>query len=67
MSRSVVGLFAAAGAAMSALVGLLHGDLTWMMVVDAAGATGLAAYLALPPNKKSLVGHPVRMVRVTPR
>jgi len=52
MPRSMVGLLAAVGAAMSALVGLVHGDLTWVALADAAAATGLAAYLALPSNKK---------------
>jgi hypothetical protein len=54
MPRSMVGLLAAVGAAMSALVGLIHGDLVWLALVDAAAATGLAAYLALPPYKKNL-------------
>jgi hypothetical protein len=54
MPRSMVGLLAAVGAAMSALVGLSHGDLVWVMVADAAAATGLAAYLALPSTKKTL-------------
>jgi len=48
----MVGLLAAVGAAMSAVAGLTHGDLFWAVIVDAAVATGLAAYLALPPTKK---------------
>jgi hypothetical protein len=44
-----VGLLAAVGAAMSALVGFAHGDLVLVTVADAAVATGLAAYLALLP------------------
>jgi hypothetical protein len=52
MPRSVVGLLAAVGAAMSALVGLAHGTLVWFVITDAAAATGLAAYLALLPSKK---------------
>jgi hypothetical protein len=52
MPRSMVGLLAAVGAAMSALVGLTHGDLSWAALADAAAATGLAAYLALPSAKK---------------
>jgi len=48
----VVGLLAAVGAAMSALVGFARGDLVWMIIADAAAATGLGAYLALPPKKK---------------
>ncbi len=57
MPRSMVGLLAAVGTAMSALVGLAHGDLIWVVLVDAAAATGLAAYLALPPQKKVQLGY----------
>ena len=53
MPRSMVGLLAAAGAAITAIAGLAHGDLLWAAVVDAAAATGLAAYLALPATKKA--------------
>ena len=53
MTRNMaVGLLAAVGAAMSALVGLSHGDIIGVMLADAAVATGFAAYLALPPSKK---------------
>ena len=45
MSRGMVGLLAAVGAAMSALVGLAHGDIVWIAVADAAVATGLVAYV----------------------
>lgn len=49
----MVGLLAAVGAAMSALVSFAHGDLVWVTIADAAAATGLAAYLAAaPPIKK---------------
>lgn len=51
MPRSIVGLLAAVGAAMSALASLAHGDLIWVAVADAAAATGLASYLALAPTK----------------
>lgn len=44
MPRRMVGLLAAAGAAMSALVGLTHGDLVPAMIAAAAAATGTAAY-----------------------
>jgi hypothetical protein len=54
MPRTMVGLLAAVGTAMSALVGLAHGDLVWLIIADAAAATGLAACLALPANKKNL-------------
>jgi len=49
----MVGLLAAVGAAMPVVAGLAHGDLFWAATVDAAAATGLVAYLALPPIKKS--------------
>jgi hypothetical protein len=50
MSRTMVGLLSAAGAVVAALVGGTGG---WMEAVLIAGtATGLAAYLALPPPKK---------------
>lgn len=54
MLRSMVGLLAAVGAAMSGLLGLIHGDVVWAILVAAASAMGLAAYLALPPSKKTL-------------
>jgi hypothetical protein len=54
MPRSmVVGLLAAVGAAMSALVSLAHGALVWVIIALAAVGTGLAARLALTPSKKS--------------
>ena len=52
MPRSMVGLLAAVGAAVSALVGLTHGDVVPIMVATASTATGLAADPALPPIKK---------------
>jgi hypothetical protein len=55
MPRTMVGLLAAVGTAMSALVGLAHGDLVWLILFDAAAATGLAACFALPGNKKKPV------------
>jgi hypothetical protein len=57
MPRSMVGLLAAVGTAMSALAGLTHGDLVWIMLMDAAAATGLAAYAALPLKKTSSWSH----------
>ena len=57
MSRSTVGLLAALGAVMSALAGLIHGGSEPFVVASAGMASGLAAYLALLPQKKtSLVG-----------
>ncbi len=56
MPRSVVGLLAAVGAALSILAGLTglsHSDLVWVVSGSASAATGLAAYLALPSTKKS--------------
>jgi hypothetical protein len=54
MFRSMVGLLAAAGVAMSALVAFHHGDSVLVMISGAATATGLAAYLAVPSSKKIL-------------
>ena len=53
MSRTMVGLLAAVGAAMAVLVAFAHGDSVPIMIMSASGATGLAAYLAAPPQKKS--------------
>jgi len=53
MPRSMAGLLAAVGTAMAALVGLTHGDLAWGMAAGAATASGLAAYQALAPIKKT--------------
>jgi hypothetical protein len=47
-----VGLLAAVGAAMSGLVAFVHGDLVSVVIADGAVATGLAAYLAVAPQKK---------------
>ena len=51
MPRSMVGLLAAVGATMSALVAFAHGFLITITIVDAAAAAGLATYLALPAKK----------------
>jgi hypothetical protein len=54
MSRSMtVGLLAAVAAAMPVVASLTHGDLFWIAVANTMTAAGLAAYLALPPTKKS--------------
>jgi hypothetical protein len=53
MSRNAVGLLAAVGAAMSALTGLAHGPVQYVMVAVASIAAGLAAYGALPSSKRS--------------
>jgi hypothetical protein len=51
----MVGMLAALGATMSALVGLAHGVLVGLVVAAAAGvATGLAAYAALPSAEKKI-------------
>jgi hypothetical protein len=55
MPRSMVGLLAAVGALMSALAGIVHGNFVPLVIAYAAAATGLAAYLALPDNKKNPV------------
>ena len=52
MPRSMVGLLAAVGAAMSAFVAFAHGSLIWVTIVIAAAATGLAAFAASPLQKK---------------
>jgi hypothetical protein len=56
MPRNMVGLLAAAGTAMAALVSLVHGDLVPVMIVGGGSATGLAAWLALP-SKNALDTH----------
>lgn len=53
MPRSMVGVLAAVGTAMSALVAFAHGDVASVMIADAAAAAGLAAYLAIPSQKKT--------------
>jgi hypothetical protein len=47
MSRNR-GLLAAGGAALSALLTLVHGDLVPIAIAGASASTGLAAYLAIP-------------------
>lgn len=54
MRRSVVGLLAAVGTAMSALVAFTHGDHVWELIAAAAAANGLVAYLPLPHPKKTV-------------
>jgi uncharacterized membrane protein YuzA (DUF378 family) len=54
MSRSMVGLLAAAGAIMAGLIGLTHGDLPLALVAGAGASTGLAAYWALPSQKNQV-------------
>jgi len=39
MPRSMVGLLAAVGVAMSALAGIVHGDLALVVIADAAVST----------------------------
>jgi hypothetical protein len=51
----MVGLLAAAGAVMAALVGGGTGGWVEAVLIAFVGtAVGLAAYLALPPSKKTL-------------
>jgi hypothetical protein len=57
MPRGIVGLLAAVGTAMSALVAFASGALIWLTIAVAAAAWGLAAYGALPPIKKILSCH----------
>ncbi len=51
MPRSMVGLLAAVGTAMSALVAFAHGDLILLALVVAAAAAGLVAYAAAPDTE----------------
>jgi hypothetical protein len=51
MPRTMVGLLAALGATMAALVSLAHGDLVGPTIVAAGAATGLAAFVAAPKKK----------------
>ena len=60
MPRSMVGLLAAFGTAMSVLVALAHGDVALVIIAIVAGtATGSAAYAALPFSKKNLSYRPI--------
>jgi len=52
----MVGLLAAVGTAMSALVAFAQSDLVWLIILGAATATGLAAYAVAPLQKKSSDG-----------
>jgi hypothetical protein len=54
MRRTMVGLLAAVGAIMAALVSFVHGDSDLVVLLAAGGATGLASYLAIEQQKKSL-------------
>jgi len=54
MPRYVVALLVAAGVAMTALVGLVHGDLTLVLIIGASAANGMVAYNALPHKKNRL-------------
>jgi hypothetical protein len=53
MPRAMVGLLAAAGAIMSALVGLTHGHFVAIEIAAAGAATGLAAYMPLLDAEKN--------------
>jgi hypothetical protein len=46
--RTTIGLLAASGATMFALVALTHGGFLVLLLAGAAVATGLAAYKAAP-------------------
>jgi hypothetical protein len=48
MPRTLVGLLAAVGVTMSVLVAFAHGALVWLIIVEAAAATGLVAYVSAP-------------------
>jgi hypothetical protein len=53
MHRSLVGLLAAAGATVSVLAALAHGDVVPVTAATAGLATGLGVYLSLPSKKLS--------------
>lgn len=61
MSRVLVGVLAACGAATAALVGLAHGDAVPAVAACSGAATGLAAYLAVPGIKKGRCSHAQRV------
>ena len=48
MPRSMVGLLAAVGVAMSALVPFAHGFLILLVILEAAVAAGLVAFATAP-------------------
>ena len=52
MPRIIVGLLAAVGVTMSALIAYTHGSLAWVIIASASAATGVAAYAAAPDQKK---------------
>ena len=54
MSRSMVGLLATVGAAMTAFGTLLHGLFVWVVILAGAVATGLVACLSFVSTKKTL-------------
>jgi hypothetical protein len=54
MPRSLVGLLAAAGATMCALVGLAHGLILLLVLFIGAAATGLAVGTPAPPEVAAL-------------
>jgi hypothetical protein len=57
MPRIMVGLLAAVGTAMSALVGLTRGGLVWWVVGVAAAASGLSVFAVAPVTKKISMGN----------
>jgi hypothetical protein len=57
MPRSMVGLLAAVGAALSALGAFVPAHAVLLIIAASAAATGSAASLAIPSNKKTHSGH----------
>jgi hypothetical protein len=55
MPRSVVGLMAALGTVLTAILDYVHGHLTPLVVLGSGTATGLAALFALPAKKSTLI------------
>jgi hypothetical protein len=69
MPRNMVGLLAAVATTMSALVAFAHRGLIGVIIMAAAIASGLAAYLALPPvaaNPKKRSSPPVNDLQENP-
>jgi hypothetical protein len=67
MSRNMAGLLAAVVTAMSALVGLVHGDLVWVVLTSSAVASGFAARLPSLTYKKYCLSTSYRVLEAYSR
>ena len=63
MSRSMVGLLAAIGVALSGLATYAHGAFIWATIAGAATAGGLAAFLGFVSIKKNCHTYPTVCMR----